>query len=118
MLHIKPVETDIRPELASFFERWSYYLTQWDENELAMICNNVVLRYRHPDNDRRSVGLRTSEAKAMMHEYYPSEGIYPEMMRDLATVIDVIAHRSPRQRWTFPTDKKGNIIVKNECYLP
>lgn len=118
MLHIKPVETDIRPELAYFFERWSHDLTPWDENELAMICHNVILRYRHPDNDRRSVGLRTSEAKAMIQEYYPNGSIPPEMMRDLATVIDVIAHRSPRQRWTFPTDKRGFIIVKNECYLP
>lgn len=83
---------------------------------IDQILEKVRIRYRHTDNHKKNIGLTTAMAK---NEVATLLGLEQDIQTAMACTIDRVAQESQhRKRWTFPTDKRGFIIVKNECYLP
>lgn len=46
------------------------------------------------------------------NEIYMETNLEPRQRRELATIFDGLAMRAGQPRWTFPVDKRGNIVIK------
>lgn len=115
-------ETVLYPTYADidrFLRRYAGRIDPHDKNVIYETAGKLVNWYKQSDTDRerypQGPQMQTREAKNII---YMETNLDTTMRRELATIFDSLAVRGGQRRWTFPTDKHGNLIIKmHQCYV-
>lgn len=113
---ITPQTATAQLGLDTFFARHPDIDAQ-DKPTILSAAIRLVGWYRLDDAGRaKNADARylTSMAK---NEIYMETNHKPYQRREMATIFDELAMRAGQPRWTFPVDKRGNIVIKPyTCY--
>ena len=105
-------------EVVAFINRNKGQITYDDRETIFETIKNLIAWHCMDEKQQRERPLSivtTSNAKQMI---YWNTGLTPTLRRELATIFDTLAIRAGRPRWTFPTDKRGHIVIKPyQCYV-
>lgn len=102
--------------LDTFFARHPDIDAQ-DQLTMLSAAIRLVSWYRLDDAGRaKNADARYLTAMAK-NEIYMETNLEPYQRREMATIFDGLAMRAGRPRWTFPVDKRGNIVISPyTCY--
>lgn len=106
------------PDVDHFIRKYSGQIDLTDQKTIYSTALDLIRWYAQSEPDKaenKVKQMRTAEAKNIM---LMETNIDATMRREIATIFDALAVSGGQRRWTFPTDKHGNILVKiNQCYI-